>query len=327
MDDVAIYAIAGRQHGLFTRRQAFDAGFSRSAIAHRLDRGIWIALNRYVFHLAGTPTTDRHDVMAKVLSGGPDAVVTAFSGLSLHGVRGMRLLPAQVIVARRPPRWAPDDIVETSLLPVHHRAVVDGIPVATPARCLFDLSPIISIARLARITDTVLAAKLTTPVSIRAVLHDLAISGRSGTRALRAVVEDRPDGYVPTTTELEARFVEILAEAGITPPARQVNLGGALEWIGRVDFVWRRERVVVETDGGEHHASISDREVDERRDGALEAAGWIVLRFSWIDVTRRPTSVVRTLRGALAGRASNSDARSARQSVHDVCENALPGRQ
>jgi len=59
----------------------------------------------------------------------------------------------------------------------------------------------------------------------------------------------------------------------------------------------------VETDGREFHDSVSDRDADERRDRALEAAGWTVLRFGWIDVTRRPTSVVRTLRAALAAAA------------------------
>ena len=298
--DRAIYALAALQHGLFTRRQALEAGFTRSAINHRLDRRVWVAVNRYVFMLAGTPANDRHTVMAKVLSAGPDAVATGTTALALHDVRGFRLLPAHVIVARRPPRWAPAEVIETSLLPMHHRTIVDAIPTAIAARALFDLGASISPKRLARITDTVLAARRTTPQEVRAVLDDLAISGRSGTRALRSVVVERPDGYVPATTELESRFIELVNAAGLEQPARQVNLGGALQWIGRVDFVWRQQRVVVETDGGEHHASISDRESDERRDRALEAAGWIVLRFSWIDVSRRPTSVTRTLRHALA---------------------------
>jgi hypothetical protein len=301
--DHLIYALAARQHGLFTRRQALALGFTRSAIDHRLDRGTWIAVNRYLFMLAGTPPTDRHTVMATTLSAGPDAVATAQTGLALHGLRGFGLLPARVVVARRPPRWALDGVTETSLLPPSHRTVVDGIPTATAARALFDLGATVRPLRLARITDTALAARLTTPADIQAVLDDLAISGRAGTRALRAILAERPEGFVPTTSELEGRFVELVDRAGLEPPARQVHLGGGLGWIGRVDFVWRDRSVIVETDGGEHHASISDREEDERRDRALEAAGWVVLRFSWIDVTRRPTSVIRTLRHALAAAA------------------------
>ena len=209
-------------------------------------------------------------------------------------------MPAQVVVARRPPRWAPPGVIETSYLPPDHRTIIDGIPTATVARALFDFGAMAHPLRLARVTDTVLAARLTTPDAIRKVLDDLSISGRAGTRALRAVMAERPDGYVPTASDLEARFVELLNDSGIAAPDRQVNLGGSLAWIGRVDFLWRDARVIVETDGGEHHASISDREEDERRDRSLEAAGWIVLRFSWIDVTRRPTSVLRTLRNALA---------------------------
>ena len=297
--DHRIDEITARQHGLLTRRQALELGMTRSSIAHRLDRGRWIGVNRYVFRLAGTPCTDRSTVMATVLSAGPDAVATGITALSLHGVRGFDLLPPHVVVARRPPRWAAPGVVETSLLPAGHRALVDGIPTATAARALFDLAASVTPRRLARVTDTVLAARRTTPSEMRTVLDDLAISGRAGTRALRAVLADRPDGYVPTTTELEARFVQLIEDTELERPARQVSLGGSLEWIGRVDFLWRDQRVVVETDGGEHHASISDRSEDERRDRALEAAGWIVLRFSWTDVTRRPTSVIRTLRHAL----------------------------
>jgi len=60
------------------------------------------------------------------------------------------------------------------------------------------------------------------------------------------------------------------------------------------------QRVIVETDGGAFHDSITDRQNDERRDRALEGEGLTVLRFSWNDVMYRPTSVVHTLRRALA---------------------------
>ena len=67
-----------------------------------------------------------------------------------------------------------------------------------------------------------------------------------------------------------------------------------------MDFAWRNSGVIVETDGDTYHNTVTDRENDERRDRALEAEGWIVLRFNWNDVTKRPTSVIRTLRHALA---------------------------
>ena len=44
-----------------------------------------------------------------------------------------------------------------------------------------------------------------------------------------------------------------------------------------------------------HEVDISDDDLTS----ALEAAGWIVLRFNWNDVMKRPTSVVRTVERAL----------------------------
>ena len=46
-----IHDLAAGQHGVFTRRQALEAGLSRSAITHRVDKGLWVAVNRYVFQL------------------------------------------------------------------------------------------------------------------------------------------------------------------------------------------------------------------------------------------------------------------------------------
>jgi very-short-patch-repair endonuclease len=44
----------------------------------------------------------------------------------------------------------------------------------------------------------------------------------------------------------------------------------------------------VEFDSAAFHAERDDWQRDLRRDAALAAAGWVVLRFSWIDVTERP---------------------------------------
>ena len=115
--------------------------------------------------------------------------------------------------------------------------------------------------------------------------------GRSGTTRLRAVIAERLESYTAPTTALESRFLELMSDHGVPTPERQVHLGGPLGWIGTVDFAWRAERLVVETDGAAYHDSITDREHDEHRDRALEAAGWTVLRFNWNDVTKRPTSV------------------------------------
>jgi very-short-patch-repair endonuclease len=46
--------------------------------------------------------------------------------------------------------------------------------------------------------------------------------------------------------------------------------------------------VVVELDGAAFHGSAADRERDTRRDVALAALGWVVLRFSHRRLTTDP---------------------------------------
>ena len=65
------------------------------------------------------------------------------------------------------------------------------------------------------------------------------------------------------------------------------------------DFVWNAERIVAEVDGWKTHKTREAFENDRRRDQLLQAAGWRVIRFTWRDVSNRPTHVTGTLRALL----------------------------
>ncbi|MGY1688741.1 endonuclease domain-containing protein [Geodermatophilus sp. SYSU D01105] len=54
-------------------------------------------------------------------------------------------------------------------------------------------------------------------------------------------------------------------------------------------------RIAVELDGAAFHGSAADRERDTRRDVALAARGWVVLRFSYRRLTREPESCRREI--------------------------------
>lgn len=297
--DESINALAERQHGVVSRAQVRASGLSRAAIRHRLDHGRLVEITPRVYRIAGAPESERAAVMATVLSAGADAVATASTGLALAGVRDLRLLPARVVIARRPHALSLPGVTETFRLPESQRCVVDGIPTATAARALFDLAGVVPRRRLERAVDAALSERRVTVPQLEAVISDLAERGRSGTANLRLVVAERADGYHLTKSELEHRFLELVRTAGFPVPECQVRFAGPLGWIGDVDFVWRTPRLIVETDGGAFHDSVTDRADDERRDRALEQLGWSVLRFGWIDVTQRPTSVVRMVRTAL----------------------------
>jgi very-short-patch-repair endonuclease len=57
---------------------------------------------------------------------------------------------------------------------------------------------------------------------------------------------------------------------------------------------------VVEVDGYETHRTRAAFERDRARDGALQVAGYRVLRFTWRMIEREPESVAATIRSMLA---------------------------
>jgi very-short-patch-repair endonuclease len=299
VDDTTLITLASTQHGVFSRAQARTLRIGRSALEHRVRKGRFERLSDQIFRVSGTPDSERSAVMATTLSGGPDAVASGPTSLALHRVRDHRLLPALVVVGRRPPRGALPGVRESFRLLGHHRTVVDGIPTATVARALFDLAGVSSPRQTARSVDAALSARATSYTELSELLDELATSGRTGIVVMRQLLIERAGSYVPTRSTLESAFSELLTERGVESPQRQFSISGIRGWIGTVDFAWPDARVVVETDGGEFHDSLIDRENDERRDRELEAEGWVVLRFGRRDVVHRPTSVVRTLRAAL----------------------------
>lgn len=77
---------------------------------------------------------------------------------------------------------------------------------------------------------------------------------------------------------------------------QQRRVGG----VGFVDFVVRGVRLVIEVDGFEHHGTRRGFEEDRRRDAALAALGYAVLRFTYRHVTRDWDSCVATIRATIA---------------------------
>ena len=91
-------------------------------------------------------------------------------------------------------------------------------------------------------------------------------------------------------------MLRLCRSAGLPEPESNQKIAGE-----RVDFVWRTERLVVETDGGQAHLTAAAFENDRRRDVALMLAGWRVARFTWAAILREPDVVADRLRRLLGG--------------------------
>ena len=80
-------------------------------------------------------------------------------------------------------------------------------------------------------------------------------------------------------------------------------------WLGRPDLVDRRLRIVLEADSFEWHGDRAALARDARRYNGLVVAGWLVLRFTWEEVTFHPDRVREVLQAAV------------RERAHQLCSN------
>ena len=241
--------------------------------------------------------------MIAALHYGDGTVVSGVTAARLWGLPGFS--SAEVEVSRHrhlaTHRRRGIDVVlhRPRFLPEHHGTSVQGIPVTTMARTVFDLAALVYPGRTERALDNALTRRLVALDVMRAVTIELLEHGRTGSALMRRLLMARGAGYIPPASGLEARFLAVLARAGIEAPECQVDVGGE-SWVGRVDHLFRCWHIVAEIDSELHHSSKLDRESDARRDDALRAAGFDVLRFTDEQVWERPDEVVTEVRAAIA---------------------------
>lgn len=298
--------LGAEQHGLVTARQLLGAKFSPREVQELVASRRLLAVERGVLRLPGVRLTPLVRLQSAILAAPSGALASHRSAAALFGLPGFRLAaPTEItMLGRAGSRREGRVIHRTTWLPSHHQRIVKGMPVTSVARTLFDLTAVVRPARAERALDTCLARRIVTLPALSRILGDVARRGRRKTTVFRSLLQERGAGYVAPESELEAIFLELVGAAGLPEPQRQVDLGDADAWIGRVDFRFPGTGVIVEVDGAEFHSSLTDRRADEQRDRRLRESGRDVLRFEWSDITVAGAHVVAELRAALGSRAA-----------------------
>lgn len=289
--------IAAQQHGVFTLAQVHAAGFTPSAVQHRLRTERWELVRGGVYRVPGSVRTWEQRLMAAVLAAGEGAVASHCSAAALLGIPGFarRGRPEVTVPRGKRHRDASITVHECNALPQSHITVVDGIRCTRVARTLVDLAGVVPSARIERTIDTCLSAGNVSLVLLASTVADVGRPGRHGIALLRHLLAERGDGYVAPASELEARFRRLLRAAGLPEPVFEHNVGDASGWAGRADGAYLDIHVLVELDGRRYHLSKLDFQADRERDNRRVAAGWRPLRFTWHDVTAREGEVIAVL--------------------------------
>jgi len=66
--------------------------------------------------------------------------------------------------------------------------------------------------------------------------------------------------------------------------------------VARVDFSFEPVPLLVEVGGRRGHSSDAERAKDARRRNELQALGFVVLEFTYLDIHQRPNDVIAMLR-------------------------------
>jgi very-short-patch-repair endonuclease len=316
-DSVQVWRFAASQHGVVTRRQLLDAGFSSAEIDHRIARGRLHRLWRGVYAVGRPRLTLLGWWRAAVLACGPDALLSHDSAAALWGIRdtntaneGEQPRPGTIHVsvsATRSPHRAGIRVHRRTELSESERGLCREIPVTTPARTLVDLSTLHCPEQLEAWVNRADKLGLIDPETLRVELEQRR--GMDGAPVLRAVLDRRT--FRLTDSDLERRFLRLVRRARLPEPLTQHSVNGF-----RVDFCWPELRLIVETDGLRYHRTAAQQARDRVRDQRLVAAGFTVLRFTHAQVAFEPGAVIATLR-AVAHRVSSGFLPIGRKTTRD----------
>lgn len=291
--------LAQRQHGVFSRSQAVANGVTGRELRTLWHGGIIERVTWGVYRVSGSTPSWRQKLMVAVLAAGPGAAVSGRAAAALLGLPGFREGPVEVTQLRRPSRRYKYGVEHsTTCLPEHHVRVIDGIPVTNIERTVFDLAGRRSATATYHLVKALVHSKRTSIGKLSIVLAELAC-GRP-TRRLAAALTTAGDESALTESELEDLVRAVLRAAGLPLPDPQVEVGGTTAPVGRLDFLYRLARLVIEADSKKHHGDNWFVIVaDQRRDKLLIAAGYQVIRTNWHELVTEPELFTNAVRAVL----------------------------
>lgn len=287
VDAAVVWKLAELQHGAVSRSQLLVLGYTPAAIEHRLDRG---RLHRKAWgvYAVGRPDLSRYgEFMVALLGAGPGAVLSHESAAELWEIRRREAGPIEVSLPRthRRPR-AGVLLHRRRVLGSAHVMRVHGVPATSPALTLIDIANVVSTRHLEAAVNQTDALDLLDPPALRRLIR--AFPHQPGVVKVRRLLDDQT--FRLTDSELERMFLRLVRCAGLDTPSTQRY---ANTW--RVDFMWHKLGLVVETDSLRYHRTPGQQTRDYARDHAHRLAGLTPLRFTHSQIARQPEQVIQLL--------------------------------
>jgi hypothetical protein len=270
-------ALARRQHGVFSLRQAIDVGFPRSTIAGLLDRGTWEAVVPRVYRPAAARPIDwRQTTMAATLRTG--GVAAGRSAAALFELVQAPNVPE--VIALRPSRAALDAVVRTTTeLPGTDCTMADGIPSTNPVRTLIDLAGLLPREVFEDVLDTALVSRRVRRDRLETRARELWSPRRKGCAVVLALLDQRSPDLARAANLWEAKASRVVRQLGMPEPElnHRLRVGGRVRYL---DLAWPDVKVAVEFDGFVPHSVRRVFDDDRSRQNDLVDDDWDVFRVT-----------------------------------------------
>jgi hypothetical protein len=260
--------LAGRQFGRVSAPQLGLLGIHKQTIHRWVGQGYLHRVLPRVYAVGHRAPTVESNLTAALLYAGPGAMLShataawwvGLTGSRPHRIdlstpRGCRSLPGVHVHRRR------------SLERAWHK----GLPVTRLEQTLLDYAAQTSLTNVRLALARADYDRTLNATAIAAVLKP----GRPGSARLRVALERHMPRLADTRSRIEIAFIELCETYNIPLPEVNARLPG---WT--VDILWRKQRIVVELDGPGNHRTPAQVRRDRRKDMALRALKFFVLRYS-----------------------------------------------
>jgi hypothetical protein len=298
-------ARASRAHlGVITARE-LGALRSNPQTRRLVDTGVLERLHHGVYRFATVPRSEEQLLYAAVVAGGSHAVASHRSAAALWGLTDEHpAVPEVCVPGRQRPRLSRVIVHRSEALGPRYTSLHRGIRVTNPMMTILQVAAVTNYEVVDEAIHRAEIRRLFRFPAIENLLDEVGRSGRDGSGILRSVLDDIALRDKPPDGLLEPRFARLARRFGLPPYEFQYVVHEGEVFIARIDFAWPALKLAVEVDGYEHRASRKAFQLDLTRQTLLGVRGWVVLRFSWHDVVRRPAWVAAQVAAALNGRAA-----------------------
>jgi very-short-patch-repair endonuclease len=233
--------------------------------------------------------------MAAVLASGSDACLSHRSAARLLRLFSPGSEWAEVTCPSGSRTRRNGIICHQSVIAEDEREIIDGIPVTSPFRTIFDLAAILELRELERALHEAEVQELRDRVSLPMLLE--RYPGRRGAQNLRAVLGSaEPVGI--TRNDFEEAFLALIDAYGLSRPRMNADLAVRGRFC-EIDALWEGQRVAVELDGRSVHGTTNRFETDRQRDRILVAEGWRTMRITWRQLQEEPDEIAADLSALL----------------------------